>query len=161
MFIIPLAIVLMKPGKRCQATSCLPRDRRAGIKQQAMRLQATGPYSITFLPLSFYLLLLTLSTSYSQPLPPFCSDSPELSIFSSWFSSVSTGFPESDHVSLPGPQWCRPHKVTEFAAIRWNLKPYPFAFPPPSFPLLHWQKHFTWFWANVTQLFSPPKITHV
>lgn len=47
--------------------------RGAGIKQQAIRLRATGPYSITLEPLSFYLLLLSLFKSFPQPPPPVLS----------------------------------------------------------------------------------------
>lgn len=128
----------------------------AGIKQQAIRLWATGPYSITFEPLSFYLPLLSIFTSFPQPPPPVLIIPRVIQyqhLILLWFHRLPG---DLSCVSLPGLQWCRPHKVTELASIRWNLKP---SSCPSSTPPLQ-PNHSTCFSAfSVTQL-SPLFTNH-
>lgn len=113
---IPLAIVLTKPGKRCQATSCLPRGGEPGSSSRQLDFKPQALIQSHFC-FSSSIFFFCLSLPHPPALAP-CSEHPlELLNISTLFSSVSTGFPDSDQVSPTGLQRCRPNKVTELTSI--------------------------------------------
>lgn len=69
---IPLAIVLTKPGKRCQATSCLPREREPGSSSRQLDFKPKALIQSHFC-LSPSIFFFCLSLHHSLPHPPVLS----------------------------------------------------------------------------------------